>query len=155
MLLCGQRTQQAALQAAEAAGIAFGGQPLEWAAPRRLAGERQAAAVGAWLQQAAALWNPGGCSKQWPFGTGRWQQLPRGQRHCPHCGGDIDTVLHMICDCPLHAHTRQRFADLVFPMAPLLRSHQALPSCGIPRLVGGPDGSSGLRGAARGETQGV
>ena len=44
--------------------------------------------------------------------TGRWQQLPREQRICPHCQGGIETVQHMIFDCPLYDAIRLRFPDL-------------------------------------------
>ena len=44
--------------------------------------------------------------------TGRWEQLPREQRLCPHCGNGIETVDHMALHCPLYDPLRTRFADL-------------------------------------------
>ena len=44
--------------------------------------------------------------------TGRWQQLPREERPCPHCQGGIETVAHMIFDCPLYDTLRLHFSDL-------------------------------------------
>ena len=48
--------------------------------------------------------------------TGRWEKLPREQRLCPHCGGGIETVEHMIFHCPLYASLRSRFSDLFEPL---------------------------------------
>jgi hypothetical protein len=47
--------------------------------------------------------------------TGRCQRprVPREQRVCPHCSsGAIETVQHMVFDCPLYAQLRVQFADL-------------------------------------------
>ena len=44
--------------------------------------------------------------------TGRWLGLPREQRRCPHCKGDIEHTTHIIFHCPLYASVRQRFSDL-------------------------------------------
>jgi hypothetical protein len=44
--------------------------------------------------------------------TGRWDKTPPEQRLCSHCGGGVETVQHMIFDCPLYASLRTRFSDL-------------------------------------------
>ena len=44
--------------------------------------------------------------------TGRWHQLPREQRICSHYKGGIETVHHMILDCPLYDAIHLRFPDL-------------------------------------------
>ena len=49
--------------------------------------------------------------------TGRWDKIPPEQRLCSHCGGGIETVQHMIFDCPLYAALRTRFSDLFCPLS--------------------------------------
>ncbi|KAI3436385.1 hypothetical protein D9Q98_002439 [Chlorella vulgaris] len=44
--------------------------------------------------------------------TGRWDKTPPEQRLCSHCGGGVETVHHIIFDCPLYASLRTRFSDL-------------------------------------------
>jgi hypothetical protein len=44
--------------------------------------------------------------------TGRWEGIPREQRLCRHCGGGVETVGHMIFDCPQYAPLRSRCSDL-------------------------------------------
>jgi hypothetical protein len=47
--------------------------------------------------------------------TGRCKRprVPREQRVCPYCNsGAIETVPHMVFDCPLYADLRAQFADL-------------------------------------------
>ena len=45
--------------------------------------------------------------------TGSWERVPREQRLCRHCGGGVETVGHMIFDCPLYdVPLRSRFSDL-------------------------------------------
>ena len=45
--------------------------------------------------------------------TGRWQQLERSQRVCPHCGSAaVEDEAHMVFDCALYAGLRQQYADL-------------------------------------------
>ncbi|KAL4855790.1 Retrovirus-related Pol polyprotein from type-2 retrotransposable element R2DM [Chlorella vulgaris] len=44
--------------------------------------------------------------------TGRWDKTPPEQRLCSHCSGGVETVQHIIFDCPLYASLRTRFSDL-------------------------------------------
>ncbi|KAL4859077.1 Retrovirus-related Pol polyprotein from type-2 retrotransposable element R2DM [Chlorella vulgaris] len=44
--------------------------------------------------------------------TGRWDKTPPEQQLCSHCGGGVETVQHIIFDCPLYAGLRTRFSDL-------------------------------------------
>jgi hypothetical protein len=44
--------------------------------------------------------------------TGRWERLAREQRVCPHCGGGVEDVRHMMFVFPLYAPIRARFPDL-------------------------------------------
>jgi hypothetical protein len=48
--------------------------------------------------------------------TGRWEGIAPEQRLCSHCGGGVETVHHMIFDCPLYAPLRTRFSDLFCPL---------------------------------------
>jgi hypothetical protein len=64
--------------------------------------------------------------------TGRWEKLPREQRLCPHCGGGIETVEHMVFHCPLYAPLRSRFSDLFDPPPPTLHAFFQQPA---PRLA--------------------
>ncbi|KAL4858040.1 hypothetical protein ACK3TF_001993 [Chlorella vulgaris] len=41
-----------------------------------------------------------------PEETGRWGKIPPEQRLCNNCGGGVETVQHMIFDCPLYASLR-------------------------------------------------
>ncbi len=45
---------------------------------------------------------------------GRWEQVPRWQRTCPHCQGGLEDVQHALFLCPLFSPVRARFPDLVF-----------------------------------------
>ena len=44
--------------------------------------------------------------------TGCWKRLPRDQRPCPHCHGELEDAEHMIFDCPLYCDLREQFTDL-------------------------------------------
>jgi hypothetical protein len=46
--------------------------------------------------------------------TGRWEQVPRAQRTCPHCQGGLEDVQHALFVCPLYSLVRAGFPDLVF-----------------------------------------
>jgi hypothetical protein len=39
--------------------------------------------------------------------AGRWGKIPPEQRQCSHCGGAVETVQHMIFDCPDFLGTRK------------------------------------------------
>ena len=46
-------------------------------------------------------------------GRSKGPRVPREQRVCPHCSsGAIETVYHMVFECPLYARLRAQFADL-------------------------------------------
>ena len=81
-------------------------------------------------REALAQWRTG--SHWGAEETGRWQQIPREQRLCPHCGGGTETVSHMIFDCPLYAQLRIRFADLFQPSISSLHAFLQQPP---PRLA--------------------
>ena len=56
-------------------------------------------------RQSLAQWRTG--SHGGAEDTGRWLQLPRQQRICPHCSGGTDTIEHHDdCHHPLHALRR-------------------------------------------------
>lgn len=81
-------------------------------------------------RQALAQWRTGSF---WGLEeTGRWQRLPREQRLCPHCQGDIETVEHMIFHCPLYGSLRLRFSDLFDSCPPSLHAFFEQPA---PRLA--------------------
>jgi hypothetical protein len=60
--------------------------------------------------------------------TGRWERVPREQRLCCHCGSGVETVGHMIFDCPLYASLRSRFSDLFSKPRPLHEFFQQPPA---------------------------
>jgi hypothetical protein len=67
-------------------------------------------------RQALAQWRTG--SHWGNEETGRWLGLAREQRLCPHCHTGIETVGHMIFDCPLYSPLRSRFTSLFPPSSP-------------------------------------
>ena len=80
-------------------------------------------------RQALAQWRTG--SHWGAEETGRWQQIPREQRICPHCGCGTETVEHMVFHCPLYAPLRDRFADLFEPLPPCLHSFLQQPAARV------------------------
>ena len=53
-----------------------------------------------------------GCLAHLPIVQGRYRNVPRAQRFCPHCPGQVGDEKHLIFDCTAFWHLRHQFSAL-------------------------------------------